>query len=313
MGTSDQEESSELYMPHLAVPFTFGCQTSVTGNFKQQYADGILGFAFAQEENAFLKTMVRAKAIERPAFATCITRQGGTLSLGGSGLVTISDNTNEYSSRQQGRRQLQHMQEQYHLEPMSFTRIVGDNGYYSMPLSNVFLGEECITCNDSPDPRQNSARQHALDTFRAGKGVILDSGTTDTYLNKASLPIFANIWNRMTGIPLVSSQQRYTYDQFRTMPDITFVFEPNATLTIPASAYMEGVPVMDADTTNSSSSSPSIPERVKPWTGYRQLILRIYFDDPTGAVLGLNAMHHYDILYDLHDNRIGLARSNCGP
>ena len=307
LGTEDIQESTESYMPHLAVPFTFGCQTSIQGDLLlKQHADGILGLAFAQREHSFLNTMVRANAIQRHAFSTCMTRAGGTLSLGGSGTIVQPQ---EEEQRQQGRKETEDFNSfQYHMEPMSFTRMAAENdahsksGYYTIPLNKILLGDECITCSDSPDPKQNTKRQRAFDAFRAGKGVLLDSGSTDTYFNKASLPVFADIWTRMTGMKLVF-QQKYTYDQFRTIPDITFVFEPNATLVVPASHYMEGVPM---------TSNGNMPEDVKPWTGYRRLFLRIYFDDPTGAVLGINAMYNYDILYDLQGNRIGLARSYCG-
>lgn len=37
LATADEEESMEEYMPHLAIPFTFGCQYHVTGYFVNQY------------------------------------------------------------------------------------------------------------------------------------------------------------------------------------------------------------------------------------------------------------------------------------
>ena len=36
LATADEEESIDEYMPHLAIPFTFGCQTHVTGYFVHQ-------------------------------------------------------------------------------------------------------------------------------------------------------------------------------------------------------------------------------------------------------------------------------------
>ena len=36
LATADQEESVEEFMPHLAIPFVFGCQYSVTGYFVNQ-------------------------------------------------------------------------------------------------------------------------------------------------------------------------------------------------------------------------------------------------------------------------------------
>lgn len=36
LATADEEESVEVYMPHMAIPFTFGCQNHVTGYFVHQ-------------------------------------------------------------------------------------------------------------------------------------------------------------------------------------------------------------------------------------------------------------------------------------
>lgn len=311
LATDDLQESLEEYMPHMAIPFTFGCQTSVTGHFTEQYADGILGM---KRDSPFLMTLLRGRTITREAFSTCVTRSGGTFSLGGSGLAR--QDTPDDDDIPQNQRQSKYPY-QYHLEPMSFTRIIGDSGYFSLPLLKVIVGDECMTCDDHPTNRkQNIARQRIFVAFREEKGVLLDSGTTDTYLAKAAQPVFSNIWQAKTGTKL-TERRKYTYEQFRSMPDIIFVFEPNTTLVVPASSYMEGLPMVNRErySKNTSSTMANIlqdPEMVQPWMGYRELVLRIYFDDPTGAVLGINAMYGYEILYDLHEHRVGLARAYCG-
>ena len=87
------------------------------------------------------------------------------------------------------------------------------------------------------------------------------------------------------------------------MPVITVIFSPNATLHAHPCSYMEGVP-MDLNATK--------PDVVEPWEGLRELTIRIYMEEPEGAVLGANFMYNYDVLYDLERNRIGFARANCG-
>ncbi|CAB9499662.1 aspartic [Seminavis robusta] len=287
LGTWDQQETIEEYMPYLAIPFTFGCQTSVTGHFAKQYANGILGMARSLDENAFLNAMVKSNAIERAAFATCLTRMGGTLSLGGSGLAR-----NDGGARQ------------YHLEPMTFTNIIQDHGLYSLKVNKVLVGDFCITCaEDATNDKERIARRATLLAFRAGKGVLLDSGTTDTFLPKQAHRGLGKAWRAATGLSMQETRV-YTYGQFRSMPDIRMVFHPNTTIVIPPSSYMDGVP-RDLNAT-------TLEEEVKRWAGSRKLTMRVYCEEPKGAVLGANAMYHYDVLYDLQDKRIGLARSFCG-
>lgn len=322
LATADKEESIEEYMPHLAIPFVFGCQISVTGvrtkqlsrvkhiwwlaeklpntsicdsslfqHFVKQYADGILGMARALTENAFLNTMVKANAIDRAAFATCFTRKGGTLSLGGSGLS------------RQGNHSLK--TQQYHIEPMKFTNLTeAGKGLYSIQISNVYVGNICITCGD----KGNSKLAHV--SFLGGRGALLDTGTTDTFFPKGALPAFKTAWEAMVGITMKESY-RYSYEEFQSIPDITVIFESNATLVIPATSYMEHVPLVDP-LNYENTTITGATETVVPWKGKKLLTMRIYCEEKIGAVFGANALYHYDVLYDLEANRIGLARSYCG-
>ena len=54
------------------------------------------------------------------------------------------------------------------------------------------------------------------------------------------------------------------------------------------------------------------PDVVVPWSGKLKLTIRLYMEEPEGAVLGANFMYNYDVLYDLELNRVGFARANCG-
>lgn len=68
-------------------------------------------------------------------------------------------------------------------------------------------------------------------------------------------------------------------------------------------SYMEGVPTEE-------HNGPL--RTVIPWQGTMELTNRIYLDEPEGAVLGANAMFGYDILFDVQNKRIGLAKADCG-
>jgi hypothetical protein len=77
-----------------------------------------------------------------------------------------------------------------------------------------------------------------------------------------------------------------------TLPSLRFVLDGNVTLEASAETYMEGAISV-------------------PWTGTRELVNRIYVNEPEGAVLGMNMQRDYDISYDL--DRIGFARADCKP
>ena len=257
LGSADLEESLEEYMK-LAVPYAFGCQTAERGLFKKQYADGILGLAI--HETSIVRSLFDSKSIAREAFSLCLTRTGGSFSVGG---ISTPDRL---------------------LEEMKFTPIARDHGWFALQVWEVRLGGICVACGvDSP----------ALRAFDGGKGTILDSGTTDTYLPQAIAERFLEVWFALTGSSFQKRKNRYAWNDFLLLPSITIVFEGNVTLTVEPSSYMEGV--------------PSTPD----WTGTRELVNRVYLDEPEGAVLGANAMTGHEILFDTEGLRVGLAKADC--
>ena len=67
---------SDVLDPSDALPFAFnmkfGCQTSITGLFKMQLADGIMGIDAAL--SAFWWQMFEAGNIDSKAFSLCFSR-----------------------------------------------------------------------------------------------------------------------------------------------------------------------------------------------------------------------------------------------
>jgi Xylanase inhibitor N-terminal len=267
LGTSNVLESIEEHMK-LAIPYAFGCQTSSNGLFQKQYADGILGLA--RHESSLVAAYYNAAAIPQNAFSLCLTVDAGQLSLGGS------------------------MPTKHHREPMKMTPITRDHGWYSVEVVMLMVGGIEVTSVDN--------RPSLLDAINSGKGCILDSGTTDTYLPGKLAKAFGGAASAYTdGLTDFSAQfriNRYTFDDFQRLPEVTFVMTNNVTLTMEPRHYMEGV-TFD-------------PEGlVKRWKGSKKLTNRIYLEEPEGSVLGANAMFGYDILFDVQRHQIGIAKADC--
>jgi hypothetical protein len=268
-GTSSVLESIEDHM-QLAIPYAFGCQTSSKGLFKKQYADGILGLA--RHETSIIAAYTKAGAIPRNAFGLCLTPNGGHLSLGGT------------------------MPTQHHIQPMRMTPITRENGWYSVQVVTLLVGDTVVASSDTG--------LSLLKAVNAGKGCLLDSGTTDTYLPASLAKAFgkaALAWtNGLTDFSSKARKKAYSFQDFQQLPEITFVMANNVTLTMHAENYMEGVPFFDGDTGT-----------VQPWAGTKSLANRVYLEEAEGAVLGANAMFGYDILFDAQGHQIGIAKADC--
>jgi hypothetical protein len=187
LGTSSVVESLEVYMPKLAIAYPFGCQTSSKGLFRKQYADGILGLSI--HETSIVSALWREGVIERNAFSLCLTREDGYLTLGGTPTTTGNTaNLNGSTSTANVN--------------MKLTPITQDHGYYSIEVIRIYIGDTLIaaTMSDNGDiidhagdtnktsikNNNTNIRSHLLDHMNAGKGCILDSGTTDVSVQKTS-------------------------------------------------------------------------------------------------------------------------------
>lgn len=270
LGTQNVEQSIKMYM-HMAVPMTFGCQTSEKGLIATQFADGIMGLS-NRVDNIITK-MYHAGSIPNHAFSLCLTRSNGVLSMGGTS--SLSNNSEQYIDRG--------IQRPIHLEEMRTVPISKHHGYYSIQIVDFHVGNFTIASTDQ-----------IISIFNNGKGTIVDSGTTDTYLPKQIAKKFQNAWLQINKKPHSNSRSRYTYAEYNKLPNITLTLENGYRWTIQPDQYMED--------TNSSLD----------WNQSKEFYNRIYLDEPNGAVLGANAMFNHDILFDLENKMIGVAASNCG-
>lgn len=210
---------------------------------------------------SILTEMHARGSIHRRSFSLCLAWNGGTLSLGGYRSID-------------------------HVEAMRFTDLVNDKGMYAVRVREVRVGEE---------PLADAAR-----FFNAGRGAIVDSGTTDTYFPGMLQHAFLVAWRNITGKSYSNAKQFFSYQEFRALPTITIVLMGGCEWVLQPEYFFEP----------SRENGEVIRTDVK-WTGTRQFTSRVYLDEPKGAVLGANAMMGHDILFDVEQNRIGIARSIC--
>mmetsp|Transcript_6199 Transcript_6199/g.7850 ORF Transcript_6199/g.7850 Transcript_6199/m.7850 type:complete len:428 (+) Transcript_6199:242-1525(+) len=263
-GTESIEESTKVYM-YMAVPITFGCQDSEKGLISNQYADGILGLIGLEDHNNIITKMFVDGTIPHHAFSLCLRRYDGILSIGGTSL------TNR------------------HLERMETIPLSKNNGYFSIDIQDFYIGGVPI----------KSKNEIPL-IFNKGKGTILDSGTSDTYLPIAIANEFKRVWTEVTnGQSHSNFWKSFTLDEYKILPNITLTLQNGYQFVIQPSQYME--PDSDHDTTSSYET----------WNGQKRFACRIYLDEPIGCVLGANAMFDHDILFDLGKSMIGIARADC--
>ncbi len=252
---------------HMAVPMTFGCQSHESGLIATQFADGIMGLSY--KEDTIISKMYQAGLIANHAFSLCLTKTDGILSFGGTSLL-YHDNDDDRKS-------------QRHLERMKMVPLVKSHGYYTIDIKDFLVGGLSL-----------KTKEQIMTIFNDGKGTIIDSGTSDTYLPAAINAEFQNVWTKLTNSEHNNNLATYTYADFQRLPNITLVLEGDHKWTIQPVQYME------------AADSSKWTER-----NSRQFHNRLYVDEPNGAVLGANAMFNHDILFDITNRVVGIAKADC--
>lgn len=282
------------------INFSFGCQNHLTGLFIKQLADGIMGMSVS---DIILPVQMKKQGIlEHSIFSMCFARKirhekdgitAGILTLGGVNPVLQKS-------------------------PMIFAKMGDRNrGWYNLVTKKILLRKGGGNSAKEPflDRKKNlfliSDDMHLLNS---GSGLIVDSGTTDTYLPGSIQYAFKTAYKEITGTEYSNNPMHLTHEQLLQLPTILIVVEPfdpeaddmdpettvglagkiispssptDLVIAIPASHYMEYVP----------SSNTYIP--------------RVYLTERSGGVLGANTMMSHDVVFDVENRRIGFAESDC--
>lgn len=181
---------------------------------------------------------------------------------------------------------------------MVYARNVAQTGWFTVWVKNVYIRDGGGQSAKADGPHQTLERISLnLDQMNSGKGVILDSGTTDTYLHKSLAGPFNKVWSRVTG------GRAYSNDPVK-MAEKDLLLLP--TVLVQMAAYEER---LDDTTTDRfpglvGKADPSSPWDVLlavPATHYMEYspskgtyTPRIYFTETSGGVIGANAMQVRD-------------------
>lgn len=235
--------------------FSFGCQSSETGLFRTQNVDGIMGMSAS--EDTFPFSLYRNKITSTRIFAMCFSVGGGMLTLGG-------------------------VDQSIHTSPVQYANKIKDFGWYTVRLLEMSM----------LDPIGNTTRKLHVPTssLNTGKGAIVDSGTTDTYLPSSIRAEFTMLFRKISGISYSNTNIHISRMQYLKLPDIYFTLEGKDgtpfTITMPATSYVEQV-------------------------SKGKYAFRIYLTEDSGVVLGGNFMNGMNVIFDQDNGRIGFAKSSC--
>lgn len=220
-----------------------------------------------------------------------------------------------------------------HSSTMVYAENIPSNDWFSIKVQNMYLKhpKKMDEIEGSSDFIRNAtARLLLIDDHPVQKldfnpellsigGVILDSGTTESYFPPYVKVPFVNAFKELMGfdfIPQVTKESNITVEAHYP----TIIIQLKAAIQVEDSELMEdnGNPfrglagTLDLDHPNDVILEIP-PDHYMLWSTKAQAFTnRFHMDDSSSVgVLGANSMYGNDILFDVDKNRIGIAKSNC--
>ena len=146
-------------------------------------------------------------------------------------------------------------------------------------------------------------------------GVIVDSGTTDTYWNRAISAPFKKAYQEMAGKDYSHTAMTLTKEELEAMPTILFQLvtdgdannhvDSDADQVVGLAGSLDKEHPRDIILAVPPSHYMEYDEEDGKYTS------RFYVTENGGSVLGANAIMGHDVLFDIDNDRIGWAESHC--
>ena len=288
----------------LNIPFDFGCLEAEQGLFRTQHVDGIMGLSARIDTLPF--QLKNNNITNTKRFSLCFRPKGGYLTLAAptSNIPTMSTsgNLNSISSN--------------NVPPMTYIALTKTSGWFTVKLIDILM---YVPDHSNPNSNEQNTMKNNLrgtnknnllnggikesigeptNKLNQGKGIIIDSGTTDTFLSSNIKKSFETMFLKMSnGIRFGNHKMTLTDRQFRRLPVIVYRFQNK----YDESQFIdiETSPISYADKFRSA----------KP--GAHDYIFRIYLTEGAGAVLGSNFMNYHNIEFDIENMEVGISSESC--
>jgi len=299
LGGRDMLAMADRRNKDYAIPFMFGCQISENGLFVTQLADGIMGMSAHQ--STLPKRLFDKKMIEHNMFALCFRRELGTSKRGiSAGVMTLGGIDNRLDS-----------------SPMIFAKNVAAAGWFTVYVKNIFIRAGGGQHGTSTIEEGQHVLKIPLNlaAVNSGKGVIVDSGTTDTYLHQKLASSFASMWKAVTKKEYSHNGFLLSDDQLKRLPTILVQMRAFGS---GGGELMSSVSDTIGYTGKLDPTSPYDVLLAIPATNYMEYspttslyTSRLYFTETQGGVLGANAIQGHNVVFDWENGRVGFAESTC--
>mmetsp|Transcript_13518 Transcript_13518/g.16387 ORF Transcript_13518/g.16387 Transcript_13518/m.16387 type:complete len:802 (+) Transcript_13518:145-2550(+) len=305
---------------------SFGCQYKITGLFKTQLADGIMGME--NSENSFWMQMYNANMIQNKMFSLCFSNSNEQISKDGTVAGTVS---------------LGGSDTRLHQTPMVYAENDTSNGWYTVYVKGIYLQlKKNKDVDDGKEVKVAEIKQNYSEIYDTVKldldipklnsrGIILDSGTTHTYLPWFVNELFSDAFEKIYGATFDQISKNITqlifdiqegdsddeFDIDEELPTIVIQFRgaTNVTEYDIDDEHQWGLAGHLDDTSPYDTILEIPPTQYLTFSKYKHTIVpKVHLDDTEGfGVLGANSMVGYDVLFDMDNNRVGFAKSDCNP
>jgi hypothetical protein len=294
---STDDPLDPLHATHYAFDLEFGCQTSLNGLFITQMADGIMGMnpVATSYWSQLSKNLGTAKQ-----FSLCFTRNSkedekgtlaGALTLGGSD-TRLHTTDMVYSSG----------------------ALMGRERRWNVKVRKIYLRDG--TAGESVSPIVDNSTTIELPfeekTFNAGS-VIVDSGATDTYLNKAIASVFQDTFTELAGRKYSNTAWSLTQEELKSLPTLIIQLQSSGTENSGKDPFATPGLAGNLDSKNPNDVLLAVPP--SHYMEYEEksgkYTARIYMKAEGHSTLGANVIMGHDVLFDADNDRLGWSESAC--